>query len=259
MNNFNRIIFCILFAATMQGCSGGGGDSENPCSDLNLKVYGGEQCKYEQSPVIALVALDAYANPIGVCSATMVTVDDALTAAHCIELAFMPGAVEVIAFVNNEIHGIVNAAVHPYWDRQVDSPFDLAMITIDRPINIGPVPLFVSDPLLPGENITVYGYGRYKEGTDLEEITDFRAAFMKASIVDQYKIQALFDITHTSICQGDSGGPAVQNINGMTGIVGVTSYTYNGCVDNSVSGFVNMQNPLNYEFVRAYAPDVSIR
>ena len=259
MNNFNRIIFCILFAATMQGCSGGGGDSENPCSDLNLKVYGGEQCKYEQSPVIALVALDAYANPIGVCSATMVTVDDALTAAHCIKLALIPNAVEVVAFVNNEIHEIVNAAIHPYWNDEVGSPFDLAMITLDRPINIAPLPLFVGNQLLPDEEITVYGYGKYKAGEDLTETTDFRAAFMKVSVVNEYQFGALFDTTNSSICQGDSGGPAVQKLFGGSGIVGVTSFTVNGCADGSISGFINMQNPLNYEFVRAYASDVSIR
>jgi hypothetical protein len=70
---------------------------------------------------------------------------------------------------------------------------------------------------------------------------------------------AAFDKTGASICQGDSGGPVIETLDGVSGIVGTTDFTIGGCSDGSVSGFVDMQIRGNVEFVRGYAPDVSLR
>lgn len=262
MNIFNRILFCILLAATMPGCSGGGGgdSGDNPCSMLNVKMSGGESCNISRSPVIVLAAFDAATNIIGICSATMVTVDDALTAAHCGELGRIPGVVEVVAYVNNEIHPIINGVNHPLWDGQVGSPFDVAMITIDKPINIGPVPLILNKPLAVGEKITVYGYGKTKDTPDLMDNVDFRAASMEISALTP---EMFFSASETTICPGDSGGPVIKEVDGIAGLVGVSSFgiflTGSQCESGNIGGFINVQNPHIYEFVRAYAPDVSIR
>jgi len=69
---------------------------------------------------------------------------------------------------------------------------------------------------------------------------------------------ASYDTTGTSICQGDSGGPVTETLNGVTGIVGVTSFTYKGCQEGSGSGFVHIQYAELYGFIRAYAPDVAV-
>jgi hypothetical protein len=51
----------------------------------------------------------------------------------------------------------------------------------------------------------------------------------------------------------------IQVLNGTPSIVGVTSFTVQGCVEGSVSGFVSMQVRGNAEFARNYAGDVQFR
>lgn len=243
----------------LAGCSSGGSEDsgDNPCSMLNIKLSGGEQCNISKSPVIVLAAFDAGANLIGVCSATMVTVNDALTAAHCSELGMIPGVVDVVAYVNEEIHSIVNGANHPLWDGQTGSPYDVAMLTIDKPINIGPVPLILSDPLSVGEKITVYGYGQTNNSVDN---VGFRGAYMEISALTP---EGFFSASKETICPGDSGGPAIQEVNGIAGLVGVSSFgillTGGSCQSGNIGGFINVQNPQIYEFIHAYASDVAIR
>jgi len=248
--------FCVLLMF-FASCGGGGSSSSNPCSDLNVRVFGGERCDFSRSPVVAIVGFSFDGIPGSVCSATMVTVKDALTAAHCVSLASSPGGVGV--FADGEFFPIVGGLNHPFYDGSADSPYDVAMITIGGVLDIGPVPLLVTDPLEVGERITVYGYGRNEEAGFIPQASDFRAGFMEIGWVSPFQFLAAFDSTGSAICQGDSGGPATQISNGVTSVVGVTSFTFRGCQEGSVSGFINVQNPEIYEFVRAYAPDVTIR
>jgi hypothetical protein len=187
----------------------------------------------------------------------MVTVNDALTAAHCVAVASSPGGAAV--FADGRFHNIVGGRNHPFYDGQVDSPYDVAMITIDSVLDIGPVPLLISDPIATGERITIFGYGRNENSGYQPQAEDFRAGFMEIGAVTPFQFSASFDSTGSAICQGDSGGPATQTVGGITSVVGVTSFTVNGCQDGSISGFVNVQNPEIYEFVKAYAADVTLR
>ena len=235
---------------------GGGGGAGNPCSDLNLKVTGGTQCKFERSPVVAILSLNSDGS-VGLCTGTMVTVNDVLTAAHC----FKPNLIDVTVFVDQTAFQITNGAIHPGYNGQVGSPFDLAMLTIEGVLDIGPVPLILSDLSLVDEQITVYGYGSDEEGlSGLQEgPSAFKAGRMGIARMSPGLFDADFDETGSAICQGDSGGPATQTINGITGIVGVTSFTVGGCTSGSVSGFVNIQYPEIHGFITGYAPDVAIR
>ena len=251
-----KFALMVIFPGVLIACGGGGGSSSNACSDLNLKVFGGEQCEFERSPVVAIVGFSAAGLPISNCSATMVTVNDALTAAHCAQLSQSPGGIAV--FADGNFHQIVAATNHPFYDGTVDSPYDVAMITIDTVLDIGPVPLLVSNPIAIDEEVTIFGYGKNESSGFLPQASDFRAGFMKIGITTPFQFAAAFNSTGSAICQGDSGGPATQTVNGVTSVVGVTSFTVNGCQEGSISGFVNVQNPQIYEFVRAYAPDVTI-
>ena len=93
MSKLIKHLMVLVLATTLVACGGGGGgsSSSNACSDLNLKVFGGDQCNFERSPVVAIVGFSAGGLPISNCSATMVTVNDALTAAHCAQVAASPG------------------------------------------------------------------------------------------------------------------------------------------------------------------------
>jgi hypothetical protein len=252
MKKLMFIVGCLI----LSGC-GGGDDSTNACSDLNVKVFGGDQCNYSRSPVVAIVGFDESGIPRGVCSATMVTTNDALTAAHCAALTQAPGGVRV--FADGREYALVGGRNHPQYDGSTTSPYDIAMITIDGVLDIGPVPLLVSDPVVSGEEIAVFGYGKNEEYIGIPQASDFRAAYMQIAGVNPYQFGALFDTTGSNICQGDSGGPATQTVGGVTSVVGVTSFTVGGCQSGSGSGFVNVQNPEIFEFIAEYSPDVTIR
>jgi hypothetical protein len=248
-----RLLIVIIVAGAFS-CGGSGSDSDDPCADLNLRVYGGEQCRYERSPVVAIVGFDADFNPVGVCTATMVTVNDALTAAHCAVLTQYPGGAAV--FADDEFHLITRGVNHPYYNGQVGSPYDAAMITIGSILDIGPVPLQLSDSLAIGETITGFGYGKNEESVSAPRAADFRAARLGINYIDAYNFVAGVEDEGKSLCFGDSGGPATQTVNGVTGVVGITSFGPEGC--DSYSAFVNVQNPEIYNFILDYAADVAI-
>lgn len=244
------------FISLLAACGGGGDDggvsSGNPCSDLNLRVMGGTQCSYQQSPVVAILVMDADFNPFGICTGTMVTINDILTAAHCLNY---PGTAYLGIFVGENLIEVVNGQSHPYYNGSVDSPFDIAMLTLAEPVHIGPVPILLSDLSEVGETVTAFGYGQNEEYQGAPE--DFRAARMTIAQMGGGLFSTSFDDAGTSICQGDSGGPVTQTVNGITGVVGVTSWTYAGCTEGSMSGFVDTQYPEIYNFIQSYAPDVT--
>jgi hypothetical protein len=255
MRNLKRIILSVGMTALI-GCGGGGGEGgSSACSDLNVKVFGGEQCDFSRSPVVAIVGFSASGTPISNCSATMVTTNDALTAAHCAAVTASPGGAGV--FADGQFFRIIGGRNHPKYNGQVDSPYDVAMITIDGVLNIGPVPLLLSDPIAVGEQITIFGYGKNEDSAAIPQASDFRAGYMELSVVDRFQFAAFFDTTGSAICQGDSGGPATQTVDGVTSVVGVTSFTFRGCQEGSASGFVNVQNPEIFNFIRGYSPDVA--
>jgi hypothetical protein len=255
-----RNIAALILAVLITACGGGGGEgtgSSNACGDLNVKVFGGDQCNFSRSPVVSIVGFSESGVPIAVCSATMVTLNDALTAAHCAGITAAPGGAGV--FADGQFFGILGGRNHPKYNGSATSPYDVAMITIDGVLDIGPVPLLLSDPIAVGEQITIFGYGKNEDFIGIPQASDFRAGYMELSVVNPFQFAAFFDTTGSAICQGDSGGPATQTINGVTGVVGVTSFTVRGCQEGSASGFVNVQNPEIFSFIRSYAPDVAIR
>ncbi len=255
-----RNLAALVLAVVMTACGGGGGEgsgSSNACGDLNVKVFGGDQCNFSRSPVVSIVGFSADGVPIAVCSATMVTLNDALTAAHCKAVTAAPGGAGV--FADGQFFGISGGLNHPRYDGSATSPYDVAMITIDGVLDIGPVPLLLSDPIAEGERITIFGYGKNENSIDIPQASDFRAGYMELSVVTPFQFAAFFDSTGSAICQGDSGGPATQTVNGVTALVGVTSFTVKGCQEGSASGFVNVQNPEIFNFITSYAPDVAIR
>lgn len=257
MKNLITFVATIGLLGMLFGCGGGGGDATgNACSDLNIKVYGGDQCRFEKSPVVPLYALSADGVPLGTCSGTLVTLDDVLTAAHCIELTRVPGAVGVFVYADQKLIPLVRGYNHPYYNGEVASPFDIAMVTMAEPVQISPVPLLLSDPSTPGERISVFGYGLNEDPQNSPE--DLKAAYMTISEMWPGGFAANFDDSNTSICNGDSGGPVTQTVNGITGLIGVNSFALNGCREDSLSGFVDIQYQLIYDFILAYAQDVAV-
>ncbi len=251
----------LVIGATLIGCGGGGGS--DTCDTITSKITGGSSCSTDGTAVVAIVPViddGQRLRAAGICTGTVVTSDDVLTAAHCITDPIRNGADGFVVVTGNGVYPVTKFKVNPAY-RGIGSAFDTAMITVNQDMGIPAVPINVSDVVATGEEITVYGYGKDEEGqTFLDQgRAAYKAGRMRVGAVAQGIFGATFDETGAAICQGDSGGPVIQVINGIPSIVGLTSFTISGCLEGSISGFASMQIRGNVEFVRNYAGDVQVR
>lgn len=262
MRNLKRIILSVGVTVLI-GCGGGGGGAGDTCGTISVKVTGGSTCSTEGTAVVAVIPVVSDGQnlrAVGVCTGTVVTSDDVLTAAHCITDPIRDGAEGFVVVTGDAIYPVVRFQVNPLY-RGTGSAFDTAMVTVNQDMGIPAVPINVSDAVAEGEDITVYGYGRNEEGQTFLDLgrAAYKSGRMIVGAVGAGRFAASFDDTGSAICQGDSGGPVIQVVNGVPSIVGVTSVTIGGCLEGSVSGFVSMQVKGNAEFARNYAGDIQLR
>jgi secreted trypsin-like serine protease len=271
MKRSSATILLTLGLVVASGCGGGGGGGGgNACSSLNAKVFGGDTCDQgARTPVLALFPLASDGGQLvtaGICTASLVTVDDFVTSAHCFtepinELGNRIVGFGVVAGGDEGERILVSSyAVHPFYDGVAGSPFDVAMGTLSRVPSpaIGPLPVLSSVGTVVGESITTFGYGTSNEG----EIGVLKAAELTIDAIEGGNIFASSESAGASVCQGDSGGPIVQERNGATSIVGVNSFVdvnSDECasVGANISGFVDIQSAAVLPFVLGYVPDVA--
>jgi secreted trypsin-like serine protease len=194
----------------------------------------------------------------------MVTLDDVLTAGHCIrgDLTDLGVFTETESFTIGN-GGIVNLDRHPGYTELNDGSVvnDVAMVTVSRAVDISPVPIVVSRQIAVGERFSAYGFGTDETGrSGIERSSDdiLKAGFMQVTAVVPLAFAANYDLTGSSVCPGDSGGPAIIEVNGVSAIAGVTSFgSISGCQAGSGAAFVNLSEPGISAFILNYAGDVS--
>eukprot|EP01084_Bolivina_argentea_P070739 128636_1 len=162
--------------------------------------------------------------------------------------------------------------IHPQYNKSADFiPYDIALIIFDNTstinINIDPLPTIPmqlsaqESCCYPGESLIAIGFGNNQtDGSNtatLEQTTlyvlDYATAvtllYHFSGITDDAEIRKNIaeqdepnrwlaaDGNNTDICQGDSGGPLFRIKNETHEIVGISSWTYNGCNSDQMSGF----------------------
>ncbi len=271
MKYITKLLFLSLILF-VNAC-GGGSSGSNACSPLNAKnskVFGGESCNQEaRSPVVALVAVADNGERLfgfGFCTGSLVTLDDLVTSAHCFVGPIvqarnagvtLAGFVALVGGENGEVLEIVNAAIHPQYDGQVGSRYDVAMATISKVPTpaIGPLPILLSELTLPGSEINAFGYGTNNDG----EVGELKASKFTINSLNNGNLIVVGD-GKSSICSGDSGGPAIYvTSGGVATLAAVNSFGFGECVPNALRafGFVDLQFEDILNFIVAYAPDVA--
>lgn len=242
----------VLLSFAGAGCSAPPAEDTGANGALRAPILGGTPDTTHDA-VVALLQLDAEGSIAGACTGTIVATKAhsgiVLTAAHCAvevdvfgeptttpldpsRLYVAPGQDWVDAVLARGLFAVVETWVHPSYDAQTDSPYDIAVVRY-----MGALPSTPMIPILPaaldnlqiGSPVTLVGYGVTDSAFD-----NTRRYFVDQNIFDLDARNLAYDQGDgEGICSGDSGGPALYATNSGERVAGVASY---GDVDCSLFG-----------------------
>jgi V8-like Glu-specific endopeptidase len=229
------------------------------CGSINARVHGGETCSAESRTPVVKLLITFKNGQQGACSGALVTVDDVLTAAHC-----LVGKVKRIdALVGGPEGDLIPAssfAIHPSYRDELPDPYDIGMVTLQalpEPA-IGPLPILQKKKTKEGEGATTFGYGLNEENDPFM----LKSADVKIEKKEGGIILTALKSSNGSICGGDSGGPLTQVVDGTTTLIGVNSFgeSVKSCekTGSRISGYADIQQKSIIRFIQDYAPDAAI-
>jgi secreted trypsin-like serine protease len=260
-----NVLVALLCTFLFTGCGGSSGDgggelSTNSCSilGLNTRIINGAECSASNSPVVKLEILAADGS-VALCSGTMLTSNDVLTAAHCFFEPVEQVAVEVAGqrvFADQvTVHSGVSAS------EEVLAVFnDVAIVRLSQPVASATLPIVLSRNVAVDDVFSIFGYGLDENGN----AGLLRSGEMRASTVSDNHIIAGFTGNGSNSCNGDSGGPAIFTFNDeagnqVDGVVGIVSSGNNvTCMADDTSLFTNTQSDSVAGFILSVVPDAGV-
>lgn len=260
MNYVSKAVVGVALITAMGGCTkdsndnGDSGFSRGLCE--TVKIAGGTSCDTPPRS-IAIVAVNN-----GYCSGTFITTRHVLTAGHC----FLRGTSGLQVGASGFVSTASNVAVHPNYNGAIDSPFDVAVVTLTNAAPVTPVPLLLSQDISSGDEVVVYGYGLDESGDAVVERVrkggvPVKVTTLDVTTVSTGTIETISDGSGDT-CQGDSGGSLLlADRTGEPGIVGLVRAGPNVCVRDSglPSDNSNVQNPAVVDFILKAAPATQTR
>ena len=255
-----RLVACLVLLFLI-GCGGGGGSSSDgdPCAVIT-RIAGGESCSGGEPNVAFLLSFDRRGVPMEECTGAYISLTSVLTAAHC--FFGSPGAVQIASKGN--LRTGTGYFIHPLYDGTVGSPFDMAILKVDQPLNGAPLPVLMSKSTSAGESVVAFGYGQDETGKEaLARINTgqvpLKATFTTFVGYDQ-GTSTIVSTGSGSTCPGDSGGPVMApNNEGHYGIIGITRSGPAGCDANKgrPSSLSSTQSNGAIAFISGHVPDVA--
>ena len=272
--------------------------SHNACDVIGLqtKILTGTACQAGRSPVLKLYINDG--NNSGICSGTLIAPTKFLTAAHCVTNGTFTQTISAGSFsvsqgdINNPIAFGKNVFSNPnpvselqtiadnaqsrgelaQLNSNTDSELyadyirefglsDVAIIELDRAINLPTAPVLVSGKPQVSEVVSIFGYGVTSSDASAGASTDLISGRMSIDSVGPKNILARYDTNGSNSCSGDSGGPMMQTYpDGTFAVVGtVLGGSIANCSAGDLSTFVAMGGDGIQDFLKAHAPEASYR
>lgn len=269
---FLTSIFISLACVACGSDSDNDSDTSQACQQIGLpnKIINGVGCgDLQQSPVVRIAALlrssgGDLVNPI--CTGTMITSNQVLTAQHCIipANAFSGYTVVSLGILFNLTENFQYVPAQridrmPGYGEQHGRVFnDIAILTLSQSVSLPTLPVLTSqDPAIGGQG-WVYGYGQTEIGTepsdDAVSFVELNAGPMRIEDVTPNHVFVLFNGEGTNVCFGDSGGPLIYSFNGESVIVGVVSQ---GSTEDCGKGDVTTYTKISDTAVKNWFTQVS--
>lgn len=257
--NYILLITLCLSACTKDNKSSSGNTGDRSLCSNQTKVSNGSTCSSpEQSAVVMLGLTDQSGQLSGLCSGTLITPTEVLTAAHCLDKRLGIYDVYVDATGNYDFVKASEKHIHPNWLRYPGDAHDIGVVKLSSAINTRQTAsLLISKDVNVGDKVDIYGYGLDEK----DNAGRLKTGQMKISeIAFNGALYAEYNDTGMSICSGDSGGPVTAIGNDGVGIVGVNSAgSAEGCLKNSVALFVTTQDSSNLSFITDMIPQARAR
>ena len=254
------LLVLLIGLSSLLACSGGsddndsgGGLSTNACGvvGLNSRIINGTECTETQNSGIVRVIID---NGQGLCSGTMITPTQVLTASHCFDSGTQSAS---IIIGDNVLNGTrifaTSVARHPAFSSSASNNFDVAILNLERAANLATLPIVIGRSAIEGEVASIFGFGQDED--DGNPTAALMSGEMRISGVSELQIAANFSGEGSNTCFGDSGGPLIIANNQRVGIAGVLSFgTTDDCLAGDTSVFTNLQAAGVLQFITQIAP-----
>lgn len=208
------------------------------------------------------------------CTATLITRQLLVTAAHCIDAVQRYGMRNIqfrTDFPNpngtyrSEYHEFQEMKKHPRYRAGSGATYDIAVVVLKKKVtNVTPIQINTSamQKAWIGTNVHVVGYGLIQTQPNNRSADKKYAADIPLFQIDPYSFIHYDNNTpkpqRKSACHGDSGGPALYTVAGQTRVMGVTSIAYratpagNGRQTLCDGGAVSTRTDSHMDFLRPY-------
>lgn len=216
----------ILLVSCLFAFACGAVDDTDDIGTTDESIIGGTTDNGDPS-VVAVFAHAPGATSGSLCTGTVIASRTVLTAAHCVDPRVVgSGQVfEVLTGTTLALPGLAVSATtfDPAWNpNNLQNGHDVGIVTLASPTSLAPIPFRQTayNSTLAGQSIRIVGYGTNNH-------TGGGAGTKRTATTNVDSFDSRFIVigsTNRQTCHGDSGGPAFQTINGVSTIVGITSF-----------------------------------